>query len=445
VSLKMPPQTRYARNGDVHIAFQTFGEGPVDLLYVPQSFSVSEHLWDHPAVSRFFARMSGFARVIAFDRRESGMSDRFGRPPTLEEQMDDVIAVLDAAEADRVGIFAMLEGGPMAMMFAATHPERTGALMLYATFARTTCAPGYEWAPTVAEREIGQKTLIERWGDGSITEHFAPSHSGDRRLRDWVGALQRFAMAPSGALALNDMNMHLDVRPILPSIRVPTLVMHREGDVAINPLHSQFLARNIPGARLKMLPGVDNFPFLGDVDSVLGEMEEFLTGARHTQDRDRVLATVLLSDIVKSTERAAELGDRVWRDLLRDHHEDAARTVSAFSGRLIKSTGDGILATFDGPARAIRAGDMLVQEAHRLGVEVRVGLHTGELELLGDDVSGMAVHIAARVMDRAGPSEVVVSSTVRDLVVGSRLDFEDRGTHELRGVPGDWRLWSLTG
>jgi class 3 adenylate cyclase/pimeloyl-ACP methyl ester carboxylesterase len=440
----MPPVTRYARNGDVHIAYQTFGEGPVDLLYVPQSFSVVEHLWEHPAVSRFFARISSFARVIAFDRRESGMSDRLGRPPTLEEQMDDVVAVLDAAEADRVGIFAMLEGGPMAMMFAATHPERTGALMLYATFARTTWAPGYEWAPTEAQRAVGQGYLLDHWGDGSIIEVFAPSHREDRRMRDWLGSLQRYAMGPTGAKALNDINMGLDVRPILPSIRVPTLVMHREGDVGINPKHSQFLAANIPGAKLRMLPGVDNFPFVGDVDSVLGEMEEFLTGARGTQDRDRVLATVLLSDICKSTERAAELGDRVWRDLLREHHEDAARTVKDFSGRLIKSTGDGILATFDGPARAIRAGDMLVQDASRLGVDLRVGLHTGELELLDDDVSGLAVHIAARVMDRAGPGEVIVSSTVRDLVVGSRLDFEDRGTHELRGVPGDWRLWSLT-
>jgi class 3 adenylate cyclase/pimeloyl-ACP methyl ester carboxylesterase len=440
----MPPVTRYARNGDVHIAYQTFGEGPVDLLYVPQSFSVVEHLWEHPAVSRFFARISNFARVIAFDRRESGMSDRLGRPPTLEEQMDDVVAVLDAAEADRVGIFAMLEGGPMAMMFAATHPERTGALMLYATFARTTWAPGYEWAPTEAQREVGQGYLLDHWGDGSIIEVFAPTHREDRRMRDWLGSLQRYAMGPTGAKALNDINMGLDVRPILPSIRVPTLVMHREGDVGINPKHSQFLAANIPGAKLRMLPGVDNFPFVGDVDSVLGEMEEFLTGARGTQDRDRVLATVLLSDICKSTERAAELGDRVWRDLLREHHEDAARTVKDFSGRLIKSTGDGILATFDGPARAIRAGDMLVQDASRLGVDLRVGLHTGELELLDDDVSGLAVHIAARVMDRAGPGEVIVSSTVRDLVVGSRLDFEDRGTHELRGVPGDWRLWSLT-
>ena len=438
-----PPQTRYARNGDIHIAYQVFGDGPIDLLYVPQSFSVGEFLWEHPAVARFLAGLGAFARVIVFDRRESGMSDRLGRPPTLEEQMDDVIAVLDAAGSDRAAIYAMLEGGPMAMMFAATHPERTGALVLYATFARTTKAPGYEWARTPEERQAVQDLLNGRWGDGSIIEGMAPTHADDRRLRDWVGTLQRYSMGPMAARALGEVNAGLDVRPVLPSIRVPTLVLHRRDDAGMDPRHSEYIAGAIPGATLRWLEGVDNFPFLGDTESVLGEIEEFLTGDRRRADPDRVLATVLLSDICASTERAAELGDRAWRDLLRDHHDAAARTVRSFSGRLIKSTGDGILATFDGPARAIRAGEQLVAEARRLGVELRVGVHTGEVELLGDDVSGMAVHIAARVMDSAAPGEVIVSSTVRDLVVGSRLDFEDRGTHELRGVPGDWRLWSL--
>jgi len=438
-----PPQTRYARNGDVHIAYQVFGDGPIDLLYVPNSFSAAEYLWEHPSVARFFTQLGTFARVILFDRREAGMSDRLGRPATLEEQMDDVTAVLDAVGTERVGIYAMLEGGPMAMMFAATHPERTGALILYASFARTTRAPGYEFAQTAEERRARQEFLLKGWGDGSLLDGMAPNYGSDRRLRDWVGTLQRYAMGPRTARMLNEANEDLDVRPILPAIQVPTLVMHREGDVGIDIRHSEFLASKIPGARLRILPGEDNFPFLGDYRSVLGEIEEFLTGARSDADPDRVLATVLLSDICRSTERAAELGDRAWRDLLREHHEASARAVKAFNGRLIKSMGDGILATFDGPARAIRAAEALVEESARIGVDLRVGVHTGEIELLGDDVSGMAVHIAARVMAQGGPGEVIVSSTVRDLVVGSRLAFEDRGTHELRGVPGDWRLWSL--
>jgi class 3 adenylate cyclase len=281
------------------------------------------------------------------------------------------------------------------------------------------------------------------WGDGQVIDGMAPSVAGDTTLREWIGRLQRMSMSPGAADALSMINEDLDIRPILPSIRVPTLVLHR--GQAIDVRHSEVLAALIPGARLNLLPGEDTLPFVGDTDAVIDEIQEFLTGARGTSEPDRVLATVLMSDICRSTEVAAQMGDRRWRDLLGAHHDGAARAVSSFSGRLIKSTGDGILATFDGPARAIRAGDMLVQDAQRLGVDLRVGLHTGELELLGDDVSGMAVHIAARVMDRAGPGEVVVSSTVRDLVVGSRLDFEDRGTHELRGVPGDWRLWSLTG
>ena len=438
-----PPQTRYARNGDVHIAYQVFGDGPIDLLYVPQSFSVGEYLWEHPAVGRFLARLGSFSRVIMFDRRESGMSDRLGHPPTLEEQMDDVIAVMDAAGSERAAVFAMLEGGPMAMMFAATHPDRVGALTLYATFARTTAAPGYEWAWSAEDRRIGQEALNERWGDGSIVEGIAPNYAGDRRLKDWVGTLQRYAMGPAAARALAEVNAALDVRPILPSIRVPTLVLHRRDDVGIDPRHSEYLAKAIPGAKLKRLEGEDTLPFLGDMESVVGEMEEFLTGMRGSHDRDRVLATVLLSDICGSTVRAAEMGDSAWRDLLSEHHEVAQRVVRSFQGRLIKSTGDGVLATFDGPARGIRAGEAMVENTRDLGLELRVGVHTGEVELLGDDVSGMAVHIAARVMDSAGPGEVVVSSTVRDLVVGSRLVFEDRGTHELRGVPGDWRLWSL--
>lgn len=438
-----PPRTRYARNGDVHIAYQVFGEGAIDLLYVPQSFSMAELMWEHPRVRRFFERIAGFARVITFDRRESGMSDRLGRPSTLEEQMDDLVAVLDAAGADRVGIYAMLEGGPMAMLFAATHPERTGALLLYSTFARTTAAPGYEFAPAAQERRARMQPLHEHWGDGSLLDGMAPSLSGDVALREWIGRLQRQSMSPGAVQALAPVNEELDMRPVLPTIRVPTLVMHR--GTGIDVRHSEVLAQLIPQARLERLPGSDTFPFAGDTDAVIGEVQAFFTGARGSSEADRVLATVLLSDICRSTELAAELGDRSWRDVLAAHQDAAARVVSSHAGRLIKSTGDGVLATFDGPARAVRAGTQLASEARGLGLDLRVGVHTGEIELMGDDVGGMAVHIAARVMGQAEPAEVLVSSTVHDLVVGSRLEFADRGTHALRGVPGEWRLWSAGG
>ena len=439
----MPPATRYARNGNVHLAYQVLGDGPLDLLYVPQAFSSIDVLWEHPRVARYLERLASFSRLIVFDRRETGISDRLGHPPTLEEQMDDLIAVMDAAGSERAGVMAILEGGAMAMLFAATHPERTGALVLYAAFARTIATDGYEWANTVDQRRARMDAMAENWGRGDLIEAFAPSLAGDRRLREWLGRMQRGSMAPGNMRRLQAFNERLDMRRILPSIRVPTLILHRSDDVAMDVRHSRFLAGAIPNARLVELPGSDNLPFVGDTDAVLGEIEEFLTGARGGRESDRVLATVLMSDICGSTEIAARVGDRRWRETLADHADAAERAIAAYQGRHIKSTGDGVLATFDGPARAIRAGSLLVDEAARMGLELRVGLHTGEIEVIGEDVGGLAVHIAARVTSLAGPSEVVVSSTVRDLVVGSGLDFQDRGTHELRGVPGDWRLWTV--
>jgi len=439
----MAPRTRYARNGDVHIAYQVIGDGPFDLLWIPQSFSQVEHLWESPAVARFFERLASFSRLIVFDRRESGMSDRTGRVPTLEEQMDDVIAVLDAVGAERVGVFSMLEGGPMAMVFAASHPERVQSLALYATFARTTAAEGYEFAPPAEERRIRLDLLNRFWGDGAMLNTFGPSAAGDRSLREWIGKLQRLSMGPTAATQLSGMNERTDVRPILGSIRVPTLVLHRTDDQAIDFRHSRYLAEHIPEARLVELPGRDNFIFLGDTESIVGEIEEFFTGHRQTVEPDRVLATVLFTDIVASTERAASLGDARWREVLADLDSASRRAVSSHQGRHIKTTGDGVLATFNGPARAIRGAQAMVEDARELGLELRAGLHTGEVEVIGNDVGGLAVHIGARVMDAAGPGEVLVSSTVRDLVVGSGLSFDDRGARELRGIPGEWRLWAV--
>jgi class 3 adenylate cyclase/pimeloyl-ACP methyl ester carboxylesterase len=440
----MAPQTRYARNGDVHIAYQALGDGPLDLLFVPQSFSQVEHLQELAANRRFLERLATFTRLILFDRRESGLSDRLGRPPTLEEQMDDVIAVLDAVGSERAGVMAMLEGGPMAMLFAATYPERVHALVLYATFARTTWAEGYEWALPVEERRAHFEALYASWGDGAIfLRQFAPSLADDERTRAWLGAMQRLSLAPRAARAIGDLNERLDMRGVLPSIRVPTLVLHRRDDTAIDLRHSHYLAERIPGARLVLLPGEDCLPFVGDSEAFVGEVEEFLTGARGRGEADRVLATVLFADIVDSTTRAAELGDARWRDLLAEYYELVSRRLERWQGRLVKTIGDGVLATFDGPARALRAARAVSADVRELGVDVRVGLHTGEVELIGGDVGGLAVHIAARVTAEAALGEVLVSSTVKDLVVGSGHAFTPRGTHALRGVPGEWPLWSL--
>jgi class 3 adenylate cyclase len=442
----MAPRTRYALapNG-VSIAYQVVGDGPRDIVYVPQSFTAVEVLWEHPTVARYFERLAALGRVILFDRRGSGMSDRCCGPATLEEQIDDVRAVMDAAGSEQAVLFAIMESGPMAMLCAASMPERVEALVLYATFARTTRAEGYEFARTAEERDAAMQVFVENWGDGSIGIRFAPSHADDVQLRDWLGRLQRAGMAPGEAREHTELNGHIDVRHVLGSIRVPTLLLHREGDQGIDPRHSRYLAEHIPDARLVELPGEDTLPFLGDSAAVLGEVEEFLTGDRSLPDTDRVLATVLFTDIVGSTQRAASLGDGPWRNLLAEHDRLVRTTLARHRGREVKTVGDGFLAAFDGPARAVRAAQSIVSEIATLGLEVRAGLHTGEVEAIGDDVGGLAVHIAARVMGEAGAGEVLVSSTVRDLVAGSGLRFEDRGRRELRGVPGPWRVWAVLG
>ncbi len=441
----MAPQTRYTTTRDGrHLAWSTLGDGPIDLLYVPQSISAMEHLWEHPTVAEFFERLASFARLIIFDRRGSGMSERLPQPAPLEEQMDDIHAVMDAAGSERAAIMAIYEGGPMAMLFAATAPERVGALMLYASMARTMWAPDYDWARTAEVRAAGMDRLEAEWGHGEmLSKQWAPNYADDPRLGAWMSRLQRLAMDPSYARKMIAANGSIDVREVLPSIQAPTLVMHRRQDAGFAFRHSEYLAEHIPNARLVALEGDDSLPFLGDREAVLGEIEEFLTGARAARDADRVLATVLFTDICGSTERAAELGDARWRALLEQHDRVVRAQLARHRGRPIKSVGDGWLATFDGPARAIRAARGIAADVRALGLEVRAGLHTGECEVMGDDVGGLAVHIAARVMAGADPGEVRVSNTVKDLVVGSGLRFDDRGETELRGVPGAWRLWAV--
>jgi class 3 adenylate cyclase len=435
---------RYAKSGDIHIAYAVEGDGPIDLVWIPPWVSQVEYLWAEPSLERVMARLTQFARVITFDRRGSGLSDPFFGAPTLEDQMDDVLAVMDAAGSESAAICGTLEGGPMAALFAATHPDRTDALVLYATFVRATWAPDYDWAWSAEERDRRMDQLIEHWGEGLVASGVAPSQAADPSFMEWAGRLERLAASPSTIRRILKLIGEFDVRDVLPSIRVPTLVMHRAGDTFIKVEHSRYIASKIPGARYVELEGDENMFPLGDSEALIGEIEEFLTGTRHEREPDRMLATVLFTDICDSTSRAAEMGDRGWRFLLERHDALFRQALERHRGREVKRTGDGFLATFDGPARAIRCAASLTEAMGSLGLQVRAGLHTGELEVMDGDLGGLAVHIASRVMGAAGPNEVLVSGTVKDLVVGSGIEFEDRGERELRGVPGEWRLFAVT-
>jgi class 3 adenylate cyclase/esterase/lipase len=434
---------RYAKSGDLHIAYAVEGDGPIDLVWIPPWVSQVEYLWAEPSLERVMARLTQFARVITFDRRGSGLSDPLFGAPTLEDQMDDVLAVMDAAGSERAAIAGTLEGGPMAALFAATFPERTTALVLYATFARATWAPDYDWAWPAEQRAEHMEEWLEHWGEGMIAGSVAPSQMSDPAFREWAGRLERLAASPSTIRRIFELIGSFDVRDVLPSIRVPTLVMHRTQDDFLKVEHSRYIASKIPGARYVELEGVDNMFSLGDSEGLLGEIEEFLTGTRPDREPDRMLATVMFTDIVDSTRKAAEMGDRGWRFLLERHDALFREALARHRGREVKRTGDGFLATFDGPARAIRCAASVSEAMGSLGLQVRAGLHTGELEVMDGDLGGLAVHIASRVMGHAGPNEVLVSGTVKDLVVGSGIDFEERGERELRGVPGEWRLYAV--
>ncbi|MGH2662363.1 MAG: alpha/beta fold hydrolase, partial [Actinomycetota bacterium] len=437
--------TRYARSGHVHIAYQVVGEGPFDLVYVPGWISNVEYVWEEPRVARFLRRLGSFSRLILFDKRGTGLSDPVPEIelPTLEQRMDDVRAVMDAAGVERAAIFGWSEGGPMSVLFAATYPERSLALITFGTFAKREWSPEYPWAPTPEERQVWYEQIETDWGGEVDLPHLAPSAAGDERFREWWATYLRRSASPRTALALGKMNTQIDVRHVLPAVRVPTLLIHRAEDRDASVEEGRYIASRIPGAKFVELPGEDHLPFVGDQDAVLDEIEEFLTGVRRGPKPDRILATVLFTDIVGSTERAAELGDARWRDLLESHHSVVRRELERFRGREIDVAGDGFLATFDGPARAIRCALAITQAVRSLGIEVRAGLHTGECELNDERVSGIAVHTGARVLAMAGPGEVLASGTVKDLVAGAGIEFEDRGQHVLKGVPGEWRLYAV--
>jgi pimeloyl-ACP methyl ester carboxylesterase len=439
----MTPETRYARSGDVNIAYQVVGDAPRDLVLVPGWVSNIEVFWEHPAVARFLERLASFTRLILFDKRGTGLSDRVTDLPNLETRMDDVRAVMDTVGSERAALFGYSEGGPMCALFAATYPARTAALITAGSYARRIWAPDYPWAPTLEQHQQFMERCRRDWGGPVGLDERWPSAARDERVRQWWARLLRMGASPGAAVALLQMNAEMDVRHVLPVIRVPALILHSVGEQALDVRGSRYMAERIAGARLVELPGIDHIPWGEDADALLDEIEEFLTGVRHGPEPDRVLATVLFTDIVASTEKAAALGDRRWRDLLEGHHRLVREELGRFRGREIDTAGDGFLATFDGPARGVRCARAVSDRVRALGIEVRAGLHTGEVEVVDDRVSGLAVHIGARVAGAAGPGEVLVSGTVKDLVAGSGLRFQDRGLQSLKGVPGEWHLFAL--
>jgi class 3 adenylate cyclase/alpha-beta hydrolase superfamily lysophospholipase len=442
----MEPTTRYAQSGDASIAYQVMGEGAVDVLVVPGWVTQIEHLWEAPAARRFFGRLAEFSRLIIYDRRGTGLSDDLADNHTLEQDVLDALAVLDAVGSSRVVVYSKWMGGPASVLLAADHPERVSALVMYASAARSSWAPDYEWAMTPEQRDELVAGNVGEWGEGSNRElqRWAPSAVGDPAMVAWFARLQRLIASPSQARRRWRESGEHDVREVLPRIEVPTLVMHRPQELVWDVRHSQYLAEHIPDARYVELEGEDAIDFVGNTDAIVEEVEEFLTGVRGGGARARALLTVMFTDIVDSTRRASELGDAHWRDLLARHDEVVRKELARYGGREVKTMGDGFLVTFAGaPSSALRCALAVTAAASEIGVDVRIGVHTGECELIGDDIGGMAVHIASRVNGLAGPGQVLVSSPVSGAVAGGEFVFEDRGTHELKGVPGEWSLWAL--
>ncbi|HEX6219957.1 MAG TPA: adenylate/guanylate cyclase domain-containing protein [Acidimicrobiia bacterium] len=439
--------TQYARSGDVNIAYQVFGDGP-DLVYVPGWVSNIEIMWDDPILASILRRLSTFSRVTIFDKRGTGMSDPVDPTdlPGLEQRMDDVHSVMEAAGIDRATLMGHSEGGNMAALFAATYPERTTGLILIGSYAKRTRSDDYPWAPTAESREEEARVTEETWGDPHLVPAYTlGSRADDPTFRDWVARYFRLGATPKAAATLLRMNTLMDTRSILPTIQVPTLCIYRTEDTDVRIEEGRWIASQIPNAKLVELPGDSHFFWIEDPTPKIDEIEEFITGHRETARPERALATVVFTDIVGSTEWAAELGDRGWRPLLERHNSIIRRQIERYRGQERGTAGDGFLATFDGPARGVRAARAIRDSVRPLGIEVRAGVHTGEVELVADDIAGMGVHIGARIASLAGPGQVFVSRTVRDLVVGSDLVFEERGAHPLKGVPGTWEIYEALG
>jgi len=437
------PAIRYAMSGDVHVAYQVVGDGPVDIVFV-EGFVTNRHVvWEEPSYRRFVERLGSFARVILFDKRGMGLSDRV-QAGTLEERMDDVRAVMDAVGSERAALIGESEGGPMSMLFAASFPQRTVALLLCGAEVKEETTEDWPWGESTREEfEEAMVGLPERWSSvPSSLKIFVRRWGDDPRVLEWFARLKVQSASPAAAEVFMRMAHDIDVRDVAPAIRVPTLILHSVEDQVCHVENARYLARTIPGARYVELPGADHVMYAELADLAIAEIREFLTGVREGPEPERLLATVLFTDLVGSTERAAELGDRRWRELLERHHEAVRRELARFSGREIDTAGDGFLAAFDGPARAIRCAKAVVSSVDELGLAVRAGVHTGECEVLGEKLAGVTVHVGARVAAQAGAGEVLVSSTVRDLIAGSGIELEDRGLYALKGIDEDRRLYA---
>ncbi|MFA5939603.1 MAG: adenylate/guanylate cyclase domain-containing protein [Sinimarinibacterium sp.] len=438
------PETRYAKSGRYNIAYQVTGAGPVDVVFVPGFVSHVEYAWEDPQMNRYFRRLASFARLIIFDKRGTGMSDAVPAQdlPTLEERMDDVRAVMDAAGSRRATLIGASEGGPMCLLFAATYPERTSALVLVNTFARGAWSEDYPWGGTSEQKQALLDRMESGWGTGVLLGAFAPSQANDASARERWARFQRRASSPGAAVALMRMVYEIDVRAVLPAITVPTLVLHRDRDRILPIQGGRHLAQNIRGAKLVQFSSPDHFFWIAP-EAELDAIEMFLTGELHGHASDRVLATILFADIAGSTALAAEFGDSRWREVLERFYALARSELQRFRGRELDTAGDGLFAAFDGPARAIRCTEAIRDGARKLGVDVRAGAHTGECQVIDTKLGGITVHIAARIAAQAQPNEIFVSSIVKDLVAGSGIAFEDRGSRELKGIPGQWQLSSV--
>lgn len=444
VATPTPTDTRYAKSGDYHIAYQVHGSGEIDLAWAPSYFSHIEVQMEEASFRRFVNRLGTFSRVILFDKRGTGLSDRVADMPGLDDRMDDFRAVLDAVGSEKAALLGTCEGGALSALFAATYPDRTRALVLANSFARATAADDYPWAESPEEWQEHAASTSENWGSGQWLDRFAPSAVHDPRVQEWWPRFQRLAVSPNAIRTLLLMNAEIDVRNVLASVNVPTLVMHSAGDQLCAIGGARYMTERLPEAQFVELPGADHYIWFGpDAERFADEIERFLTGTLKPTDQDRALVTVLFVDIVDSTRKAAELGDRTWRDLLDTYYSVVREELQRYRGRMLDTAGDGVLAALEGPARAIRAGLGIIERVQRFGLTVRAGVHTGEAEIVEDDLRGITVHIGSRVASQAGESELLVSSTVKDLVVGSGFTFVDRGSHEFKGVPGRWQLYAV--
>lgn len=432
----MSPKTQYAKSGEVHIAYQVYGQGEKDLIFVPGFISQIEHYWEEPTWARWLTRLGKFARVVLFDKRGTGLSDRVAVPP-MDERMDDIRAVMDAVGMEKASVMGISEGGSLASVFAAYHPQRCENLILYGAFASFK-----SWFPTEEALEQLFDYIDTAWGSGTSVPHFVPSKTGDMQFQEWWGKYERLGASPRDVARIMRMNSQIDITDILPAIKAPTLVLHKTEDVLIDIEGGRTLARLIPGAKLVELPGKDHFVFIGsEADQILSEIEEFITGTKTEPVIDRVLAAVVFTDIVDSTIHAQRLGDKAWRELLDAHDQVVRQELTRFRGNEVKSLGDGFLATFDGPGRAMRCAKAICDAVSKLGIDVRVGVHTGEVEVTPSDVRGIAVHIASRIAALGKGNEIIVSRTVKDLVAGSGFGFEDLGSHQLKGISEDWQVY----